>query len=167
MKISNNTLIIGGLAVIGGAYAVYKKNKDAKESLNTELDIAKKQAALAEAKAKEAKEKAILSTANSLQNPNSLKSKIAVIQRAIGVNPDGIVGNQTLKQLKVLFPLLTSLTNANIERLYTFVKANPYTTPNSVNVNLDYGKGVFYTPAIIPNNNSGINVFTNVFKPFK
>jgi murein L,D-transpeptidase YcbB/YkuD len=161
----NNTLIIGGAAIIAGAYLVYKKTKSNKDAMNSELDIAKKQALEAEAVAKAAVKSATLAKANSLQNPNSIKSKIAVIQRSIGVNPDGIVGPQTLKQLKTQFPMLINLTNANIERIYNFVMANPYTAPNAVNVQLDYGK-TLYTPMFVPNNNSGINVFTSTFKPF-
>jgi murein L,D-transpeptidase YcbB/YkuD len=166
MKLNNNTLIIGGAAIIAGAYLVYKKTKSRKDAMTTELDIAKKQALEAEAIAKAAVKSATLSKANSLQNPNSAKSKIAVIQRAIGVNPDGIVGPQTLKQLKTQFPMLVNLTNANMERIYNFVMANPYTAPNAVNVQLDYGK-TMYTPMFVPNNNSGVNVFTETFKGFK
>lgn len=167
MKINNNTLIIGGAAVLAASYVVYKKTQDKRNSLNTELDIAKKQAETAEAKAKKAAADAASAKANSLQNPNSLKSKIAVIQKSIGVVPDGIIGTQSLKQLKTLFPMLVNLTNANIERIYNFCKANPYTTPNATNVQLDYGKVVLHAPMVIPNNNSGVNVFTNIFKPFK
>jgi murein L,D-transpeptidase YcbB/YkuD len=166
MKLSNNTLIIGGAAVIAGAYLVYKKTKSNKDALTTELDIAKKQMQVQSEVIKAEQIKAIKAKANSLQNPNSIKSKIAVIQRSIGVNPDGIVGSQTLKQLKTQFPMLVNLTNANIERIYNFVMANPYTAPNSVNVQLDYGK-TLYTPLIVPNNNSGVNIFESTFKPFK
>ena len=38
--------------------------------------------------------------------------------------------------------------------------------PNATSVQLDYGK-TLYTPLIIPNNNSGVNVFTETFKTFK
>jgi len=157
---------IFGLAMIANVYLAIKRNKKNKSDSTTELDIAKKQALEAEAIAKAAVKSATLAKANSLQNPNSIKSKIAVIQRAIGVNPDGIVGTQTLKQLKTQFPMLVNLTNANIERIYNFVMANPYTAPNAVNVQLDYGKTP-YTPMFVPNNNSGVNVFTETFKPFK
>jgi murein L,D-transpeptidase YcbB/YkuD len=164
MKLSNNVLIIGG-AVIAGAYLVYKKTKANKSALTTELDIAKKQMQVQSEVIKAEQVKAIKEKANSLQNPNSIKSKIAVIQRSIGVNPDGIVGPQTLNQLKTQFPMLVNLTNANIERIYNYVKSNPYTIPNATSVQLDYGK-TLYTPLIVPNNNSGVNVFTETFKPF-
>lgn len=165
MKLNNNVLIIGGAAIVAGAYLIYKKSKEKKSALTTELDIAKKQMLEQSEIIKAEKIAKIKSTVNSLQNPNSMKSKIAVIQRSIGVNPDGIVGAQTLTQLKTLFPLLVNLTNANIERIYSYVKANPYNMPNSISVILDYGKSI-QTPLIVPNNNSGVNVFTSTFKPF-
>lgn len=164
MNSTNTTLLIGGAAVVVGAYLVYEKSKKNK-SATTELDIAKKQMLEQSEIVKAEKILALKSITNSLQNPNSVKSKIAVIQRSIGVTPDGIIGTQTLKQLKTLFPLLVNLTNDNIERIYNYVKSNPYTMPNSVSVALDYGKTLF-TPLVIPNNNSGVNVFTNTFKPF-
>jgi murein L,D-transpeptidase YcbB/YkuD len=166
MKLNNNALLIGGAAVVAGAYLVYKTSKANKSAMTTELDIIKKQVIDAQAKAKAAEINAAKIKVNSLENPTSTKSKIAVIQRSIGVNPDGIVGTQTLKQLKVQFPMLVNLTSANIERIYNYVKANPYTMPNATSVQLDYGK-TLYTPLIVPNNNSGVNVFTETFKTFK
>jgi hypothetical protein len=164
MKLNNNVLLIGGAAIVAGAYLVYKKSKQAK-SVTTELDIAKKQMIEQAEIIKAEKKAAIKETTNSLQNPNSVKSKIALIQRSIGVNPDGIVGPQTLNKLKTFFPLLVNLTSANIERIYTFVKANQYVTPTAKVVTLDYGS-TMQTPLIVPNNNSGVNVFTDTFKPF-
>jgi hypothetical protein len=164
MKLNNNVLLIGGAAIVAGAYLVYKKSKQAK-SVTTELDIAKKQMIEQSEIIKAEKKAAIKETTNSLQNPNSVKSKIALIQRSIGVNPDGIVGPQTLNKLKTFFPLLVNLTSANIERIYTFVKANQYVTPTAKVVTLDYGS-TMQTPLIVPNNNSGVNVFTDTFKPF-
>jgi LPXTG-motif cell wall-anchored protein len=163
MKINNNVLLIGGAAVVAGAYLIYKKSKN--KSVTTELDIAKKQMIEQSEIVKAEKKAAIKETANSLQNPNSIKSKIAVIQRSIGVNPDGIIGPQTLNKLKTFFPLLVNLTNANIERIYTYVQANKYVTPTAKVVDLDYGS-TMQTPLIVPNNNSGVNVFTDTFKPF-
>lgn len=165
MKLNNNVLLIGGAAVVAGAYMIYKKSKEAKSALTTELDIAKKQMIEQSEIIKAEKKAAIKETANSLQNPNSIKSKIAVIQRSIGVNPDGIIGPQTLNKLKTFFPLLVNLTNANIERIYTYVQANKYVTPTAKVVDLDYGS-TMQTPLIVPNNNSGVNVFTDTFKPF-
>lgn len=163
MKINNNVLLIGGAAVVAGAYMIYKKSKN--KVVTTELDIAKKQMIEQSEIIKAEKKAAIKETANSLQNPNSIKSKIAVIQRSIGVNPDGIIGPQTLNKLKTFFPLLVNLTNANIERIYTYVQANKYVTPTAKVVDLDYGS-TMQTPLIVPNNNSGVNVFTDTFKPF-
>ena len=163
MKINNNVLLIGGAAIVAGAYMIYKKSKN--KSVTTELDIAKKQMIEQSEIIKAEKKAAIKETANSLQNPNSIKSKIAVIQRSIGVNPDGIIGPQTLNKLKTFFPLLVNLTNANIERIYTYVQANKYVTPTAKVVDLDYGS-TMQTPLIVPNNNSGVNVFTDTFKPF-
>jgi peptidoglycan hydrolase-like protein with peptidoglycan-binding domain len=164
MKLNNNVLLIGGAAIVAGAYLVYKKSKQAK-SVTTELDIAKKQMIEQSEIIKAEKKAAIKEATNSLQNPNSVKSKIALIQRSIGVNPDGIVGPQTLNKLKTFFPLLVNLTSANIEKIYTFVKANQYVTPTAKVVTLDYGS-TMQTPLIVPNNNSGVNVFTDTFKPF-
>ena len=163
MKINNTVLLIGGAAVVAGAYMIYKKSKN--KVVTTELDIAKKQMIEQSEIIKAEKKAAIKETANSLQNPNSIKSKIAVIQRSIGVNPDGIIGPQTLNKLKTFFPLLVNLTNANIERIYTYVQANKYVTPTAKVVDLDYGS-TMQTPLIVPNNNSGVNVFTDTFKPF-
>jgi hypothetical protein len=165
MKLNNNVLLIGGAAIAAGAYMIYKKSKEAKSALTTELDIAKKQMIEQSEIIKAEKKAAIKEATNSLQNPNSVKSKIALIQRSIGVNPDGIVGAQTLNKLKTFFPLLVNLTSANIEKIYTFVKANQYVTPTAKVVTLDYGS-TMQTPLIVPNNNSGVNVFTDTFKPF-
>ena len=41
MKINNNVLLIGGAAIVAGAYMIYKKSKN--KVVTTELDIAKKQ----------------------------------------------------------------------------------------------------------------------------
>jgi LPXTG-motif cell wall-anchored protein len=160
---NKNYLLIGGLALLGtGAYFIYKKNKESEVSNEDIL-----------AKQKEAQEKNALiiiaeqkhQASIDLQNKNSKKSKIAVIQKAIGVTPDGILGPQTLNKLKQFFPLLVNLTDANLERIFTYVQANTYITPTAKVVDLDYGK-TMQTPLIVPNNNSGVNVFTDTFKPF-
>lgn len=163
MKLNNNILLISGIALAGaGAYFLYKKKE---KTLTSENDILQNQL-------EEQKADALKIIANnkkkasvSLQNKNSVKSKIAVIQASIGVTPDGIVGPQTLTQLKTYFPMLVNLTNANIDRIYNYAQANKYVTPTAKVVDLDYGS-VMQTPLIVPNNNSGVNVFTNTFKPF-
>jgi LPXTG-motif cell wall-anchored protein len=160
---NKNYLIIGGIALAGaGAYFLYKKKAKTltseNEILQNQLDAEKENALKIIAQNKK-------KSSISLQNRNSNKSKIAVIQQAIGVASDGIVGPQTLNKLKTLFPNLVNLTNANIEQIYTFCNNNAYLTPNANNVDLYYGN-VMEKPLIVPNNNSGINVFTDTFKPF-
>ena len=160
---NKNYLLIGSIALVGaGAYLLYKKKTKTlaseNEILQNQIDAQEKDALLIIAQNKK-------NASTSLENKNSPKSKIALIQQSIGVTPDGIVGPQTLSKLKTLFPNLVNLTNANIQQIYSFVKANSYVVPNANNVDLYYGN-VNEKPLIIPNNNSGINVFTNVFKPF-
>jgi LPXTG-motif cell wall-anchored protein len=160
---NKNYLLIGGIALAGaGAYFLYKKKAKTltseNEILQNQLDAEKENALKIIAQNKK-------NATISLQNKNSPKSKIAVIQRTIGVNPDGIVGPQTLNKLKTLFPKLVNLTNANMEQLYTFCNNNPYLMPNEKNVSLFYGNPM-EKPLIVPNNNSGINIFTTAFKPF-
>ena len=163
MKKNNNILLISGIALAGaGAYFLYKKKEKTLVSAN---DILERQLAEQKADALKIIANNKKNASVSLENKNSMKSKIAVIQGAIGVTPDGIVGPQTLNQLKTFFPMLVNLTNANIERIYTYVQANKYVTPTAKVVDLDYGK-TMQTPLIVQNNNSGVNVFTDTFKPF-
>lgn len=156
---NKNYLIIGGIALVGaGAYLLYKKEKEKNIS---DKDILEKQ--LEEEKANalkiiaDNKKKASIS----LQNPNSKKAKIAVIQRSIGVASDGILGPQTLGKLKELFPSLVTLTDANLDKIYTFVQNNPYSLPSATTVTLDYGQ-----KPLLSFGSNPINNFTNTFKPF-
>lgn len=161
----NKTLLIGALLTTGLVVAI-KKGAFSPKSV-TPTDVKDAQAVQMELDALKAIAIKNTASANSLQNPNSLKSKIAAIQKSIGVSVDGIAGPQTFNKLKSLFPLLTSLSNANIERIYNFVFSNPYTTPNAANVKLDYGTSLkpSTAPMVVPAK-TGTNAFTSIFKPF-
>ncbi len=160
---NKNYLLFGGIALVGaGAYFLYKKDKN--KQVSNEDILAKQKEAQEQNALRIIAERNYQATID-LQNKNSKKSKIAVIQKSIGVTPDGILGPQTLGKLKQAFPLLVNLTDANIEKIYNYVKSNPYTMPNSITVLLDYGS-VMQKPLIVPNNNSGVNIFTDSFKPF-
>jgi hypothetical protein len=158
---NKNYLLIGGIALVGaGAYLLYKKDKKNKELSNEDILAAQKEA-------QEKNALRIIAEQNhqaniDLQNKNSKKSKIAVIQKSIGVAPDGIVGPQTMGKLKELFPSIVTLSDENIERIYSYVQSNPYTMPNAKTVLLDYGSSVLSWGT---NSNSGFK-FSDVFKPF-
>jgi hypothetical protein len=118
MKLDNNVLIIGGAAIAVGAYMVYKKTKESKDLLSSELDASKKAEADALAKAAAAKAAQVAAAkaqANSLQNPNSYASKVAKVQLYLGVNPDGKVGANTNKALVLKFSNYTTITSSNVD----------------------------------------------------
>jgi hypothetical protein len=157
---NKNYLIIGGIALVGaGAYFLYKKDKN-KEVSNEDILAKQKEAQEQNALRIIAEQKHQASI--DLQNKNSKKSKIAVIQKSIGVAPDGIVGPQTMGKLKELFPSIVTLSDENLEKIYTYVQANPYTMPNAKTVLLNYGTSILNWAT---NSDSGFK-FTDVFKPF-
>jgi LPXTG-motif cell wall-anchored protein len=126
MKINNNILLIGGAAIAAGAYLVYKKTKENKDLLNSELDAAQKAVIDAETKAAAAKQAAINAQkekANSLENPNSNASKVAKVQLYLGVNPDGKVGANTLKALVAKFNNFTTITSSNVDAILAEIDA--------------------------------------------
>ena len=120
MKLNNNVLLIGTAAIAAGAYMIYKKSKEAKKELSSELDAAKKAEADALAKAaaaKAAQVAAAKAAANSLENPNSYASKVAKIQLYLGVASDGKVGPNTNKALVAKFPKYSTITSSNVDAI--------------------------------------------------
>jgi hypothetical protein len=120
MKLNNNVLLIGTAAIAAGAYMIYKKSKEAKKELSSELDAAKKAEADALAKAaaaKAAQVAAAKAAANSLENPNSYASKVAKVQLYLGVASDGKVGANTNKALVAKFPKYATITSSNVDAI--------------------------------------------------
>lgn len=110
----NATLILSTVLVGAGAYLIYNRSRKAKKGVsNNELEAKMKAEAEAEAKAK-ARETA-KNQYNSLENPNSYKSKVARVQAFLGVAIDGIVGPQTLNALRQRLPKYQTINSSNID----------------------------------------------------
>jgi hypothetical protein len=126
-----NYYIIGAVALLGGGYLAYKKGwfgnpkKDDIDDIKTPDDIGKEQK-------KEQINDALIVVANeankainSIGNKNSYISKVAVIQKDIGVTPDGIVGKNTLQALDKKYGLSKgNLSPLNVDYYLELVKKN-------------------------------------------
>jgi peptidoglycan hydrolase-like protein with peptidoglycan-binding domain len=100
-----------------GAYIIYSRNRKKANSETTEDAIRDKQKEEAEQAAKDAARDTAREQYNSLQNPNSYKSKVARVQGFLGVAIDGIVGPQTLGALKKKFPQFQFMNSTNIDAI--------------------------------------------------
>jgi hypothetical protein len=131
MAKNNNLIYIGGALLIGGAYLAYKKGVFGKKPV-TPADIKDEQRAQAEADAlKIIADKAKAST-TTIANPNSYKANVAVMQKALGITPDGIVGPQTLKAVQAKYPNVTAITPAIVMQITPFIQANGFMPNPSV-----------------------------------
>jgi len=111
----NTTLILSTVLIGAGAYIIYSRNRKKANSSTTEEGIKDKQKEEAEQAAKDAARDTAREQYNSLQNPNSYKSKVARVQGFLGVAIDGIVGPQTLGALKKKFPQFQFMNSTNID----------------------------------------------------
>lgn len=106
MKLNNYLLIVGALGV--GAYFAYKKGlfrkkksvEEIKTGELTDADIQEQ----SQVDAAKIINKVEEQKANAIENPKSLKSRIAVIQSSLGVTPDGIAGKNTNMALQKKYP---------------------------------------------------------------
>jgi len=99
-KNSINTIlnIVAVAGAAGGAYLLYKKykKKTPAEEMKAATDkIKAEQAATAEAIKNQNATNAAQTIADNINNPNSFKGKVAIIQRVLGVQIDGAPGPQT------------------------------------------------------------------------
>jgi peptidoglycan hydrolase-like protein with peptidoglycan-binding domain len=113
----NTTLILSTVLIGAGAYIIYSRNRKKANSETTEDAIKQKQKEEAEQAAKDAARDTAREQYNSLQNPNSYKSKVARVQGFLGVAIDGIVGPQTLGALKRKFPQFQFMNSTNIDAI--------------------------------------------------
>ena len=113
----NTTLILSTVLIGAGAYIIYSRNRKKANSGTTEDAIKDKQKEEAEKAAKDAARDTAREQYNSLQNPNSYKSKVARVQGFLGVAIDGIVGPQTLGALKKKFHQFQFMNSTNIDTI--------------------------------------------------
>ena len=113
----NTTLILSTVLIGAGAYIIYSRNRKKANSETTEDAIKQKQKEEADKAAKDAARDTAREQYNSLQNPNSYKSKVARVQGFLGVAIDGIVGPQTLGALKRKFPQFQFMNSTNIDAI--------------------------------------------------
>ena len=113
----NTTLILSTVLIGAGAYIIYSRNRKKANSSTTEEGIKDKQKEEADKAAKDAARDTAREQYNSLQNPNSYKSKVARVQGFLGVAIDGIVGPQTLGALKKKFPQFQFMNSTNIDAI--------------------------------------------------
>jgi peptidoglycan hydrolase-like protein with peptidoglycan-binding domain len=113
----NTTLILSTVLIGAGAYIIYSRNRKKANSGTTEDAIRDKQKEEADKAAKDAARDTAREQYNSLQNPNSYKSKVARVQGFLGVAIDGIVGPQTLGALKRKFPQFQFMNSTNIDAI--------------------------------------------------
>ena len=110
----NTTLILSTVLVGTGAFLIYNRSRKTKKGVSVE-DIESRQKTEAEIAAEAAAREAAKNKYNSLENPNSYKSKVARVQAFLGVAIDGIVGPQTLGALKKRFPRYDTINSSNID----------------------------------------------------
>jgi peptidoglycan hydrolase-like protein with peptidoglycan-binding domain len=113
----NTTLILSTVLIGAGAFIIYSRNRKKANSGTTEDAIRDKQKEEADKAAKDAARDTAREQYNSLQNPNSYKSKVARVQGFLGVAIDGIVGPQTLGALKKKFPQFQFMNSTNIDAI--------------------------------------------------
>jgi murein L,D-transpeptidase YcbB/YkuD len=113
----NTTLILSTVLIGAGAFIIYSRNRKKSNSSTTEDAIKDKQKEEADKAAKDAARDTAREQYNSLQNPNSYKSKVARVQGFLGVAIDGIVGPQTLGALKKKFPQFQFMNSTNIDAI--------------------------------------------------
>jgi len=113
----NTTLILSTVLIGAGAYIIYSRNRKKANSSTNEDAIRDKQKEEADKAAKDAARDTAREQYNSLQNPNSYKSKVARVQGFLGVAIDGIVGPQTLGALKKKFPQFQFMNSTNIDAI--------------------------------------------------
>jgi peptidoglycan hydrolase-like protein with peptidoglycan-binding domain len=113
----NTTLILSTVLIGAGAYIIYSRNRKKANSSTTEDAIKQKQKEEADKAAKDAARDTAREQYNSLQNPNSYKSKVARVQGFLGVAIDGIVGPQTLGALRKKFPQFQFMNSTNIDAI--------------------------------------------------
>ena len=113
----NTTLILSTVLIGAGAYIIYSRNRKKANSSTTEDAIKAKQKEEADKAAKDAARDTAREQYNSLQNPNSYKSKVARVQGFLGVAIDGIVGPQTLGALRKKFPQFQFMNSTNIDAI--------------------------------------------------
>jgi len=91
-----NIVAVAGAA--GGAYLLYKKykKKTPAEEMKAATDkIKAEQTAISEAIKNQNATNAAQTVFDNINNPNSFKGKVAIIQRVLGVQIDGAPGPQT------------------------------------------------------------------------
>jgi peptidoglycan hydrolase-like protein with peptidoglycan-binding domain len=113
----NTTLILSTVLIGAGAFIIYIRNRKKANSGTTEDAIKDKQKEEADKAARDAARDTAREQYNSLQNPNSYKSKVARVQGFLGVAIDGIVGPQTLGALKKKFPQFQFMNSTNIDAI--------------------------------------------------
>lgn len=123
MKKNNLYLVGGALLLGGGALLAYKKGLFGKKPV-TPADIKDAQNAQAEADALKIIANKAKESTTTIANPNSYKAQVAVMQKALGITPDGIVGPQTLKAVQAKYPNVTAITPAIVAQITPFIKAN-------------------------------------------
>jgi len=120
----NTTLILSTVLIGAGAYIIYSRNRKKANSKTSEEALRERQKEEADKAAKEAARNAAREQYNSLQNPNSYKSKVARVQGFLGVAIDGIVGPQTLGALKQKFPQFQFMNSTNIDSIIAAIFGN-------------------------------------------
>jgi hypothetical protein len=131
----NKNLLIGA-ALLGTAGVIYlSKVIKTKNKVITDTDIKAKQDAEANALKLEEERKKAYEQYTSLENKNSYKSKVSVVQQYLGVNPDGIVGQNTINALKSKFPQFPYISETNVDAIILAIDSLNKTTNSMTNAN--------------------------------
>lgn len=118
---NNNLYLIGSAALIVGGILAYKKGVfGKKETTNEDIKKSQKDKEVQDALIAQAKKDAVSKIV--IQNANSMKAKIAVIQLDLGVTPDGVIGQNTLNALRTKYPLIKNLDSKTIDALSAWIK---------------------------------------------
>jgi len=144
MKNNNIYLVGGALLLVSGGYIAYKKglfggNPVGEDVTKTDVTEAQKEKQIEEGLIIEAKKQKARTT--TIENPNSFKAKVAVIQGKLGVAMDGIVGSQTRMALTAKFPEITDLTPSNIDSVTAMFNGSANAKP-TISKRLPVGKNV-------------------------
>jgi murein L,D-transpeptidase YcbB/YkuD len=118
----NTTLILSTVLVGAGAFLIYNRSRKAKKGVSVN-EIEAKQKEEKEALDREKARQAARDQYNSLENPNSYKSKVARLQLFLGTTPDGIVGPNTLNALKEKMPKYQTINSSNIDFILGDIEA--------------------------------------------
>jgi hypothetical protein len=122
---NTNTKIGIALGLAGVGFIAYKKGVFKNihvEKFLTPLGLKSKMSEQEIANAQKAEARQVAASTTAIQNPNSLKALIAIIQLDLAVSPDGIIGKNTIAALRAKYPNVDPSKPEQLIKLATWIR---------------------------------------------